>query len=199
MAGISLPAGNSGGGGVTSLNSQTGAVSITSNDASVTISAPGGNVDLSVASSGSSSFAKYIDSQTAGTAGGTFTSGAARTRPLTEDYDPDGIGSVSSNQVTLQAGTYIVHAVGVGHAVDKHQISWVSVSGDSVTVLGTIGNCANIGIHSQSTLKGRFVLTQESVFELQHECTLTKATDGFGEAGNLNTEIFAFVELEKVA
>ena len=45
------------------------------------------------------------------TNGGTFTSGAFRTRDSnTEVADPDNIVSISSNQFTLGAGNYLIEA-----------------------------------------------------------------------------------------
>ena len=71
-------------------------------------------------------FASYAiigDQKSAGTEGGTFTSGAWQTRDLnTEISDPDGIISISSNQFTLAAGTYLVNASAPAHKVNGHQI-----------------------------------------------------------------------------
>lgn len=48
----------------------------------------------------------------ANTAGYSLTSGAFRTVPVnTEDFDPDGIVTLSSNQFTLAAGTYMIHCI----------------------------------------------------------------------------------------
>ena len=56
-----------------------------------------------------SSFAKYTYSTTNGGATPAYTSGAWRTVEFnTEDFDPDAIGSLASNQITLAAGTYKV-------------------------------------------------------------------------------------------
>ena len=52
---------------------------------------------------------------------GTFTSGAYRTRALNvHAYDPDNIVSLSSNQFTLQAGTYIIRWSCLAFQVDHH-------------------------------------------------------------------------------
>jgi hypothetical protein len=55
------------------------------------------------------SVAILADQKSASTQGGSITSGAWRTRDLnTEVSDVDGIVSISSNQFTLQAGTYTI-------------------------------------------------------------------------------------------
>ena len=56
------------------------------------------------------SIAIYTYKQNVGTAGGTNGSGSSwHTYPFnTESFDPDGIGALSSNQVTLQAGKYLI-------------------------------------------------------------------------------------------
>ncbi len=60
-------------------------------------------------SSGFVSYAAICNEQPSGTEGGTFTSGAWRVRDLnTEIADPDGIVSISSNQFTLGAGSYLI-------------------------------------------------------------------------------------------
>ena len=56
-------------------------------------------------------YIKLSDVKSAGTAGGTFTSGSWQTRTLnTEDSDTGGNCSLSSNQFTLDAGTYEINA-----------------------------------------------------------------------------------------
>lgn len=203
MSGISLPAGNNGGGGVTSLNSQTGEVTITSDDASVTISASGGDVDLSV-SSGASSYARIIESQTSGTDGGTFTLGAYRTRVLnTVAEDDDSIvTSLSSNQFTLAAGTYRIRAMAPGAFVDHHKARLQNITDGTTEILGTSADSTSTSSRhtNHSYVLGRFTIASSKTFELQHRCSVTGSTVGFGEScGFGDDEIYTVVELWKEA
>ena len=65
------------------------------------------------------SYAIICDQKDSTTDGGDFTTGAWRTRNLnTEIADPDGIVSISSNQFTLQAGTYLIKWSAPAYDVD---------------------------------------------------------------------------------
>ena len=67
------------------------------------------------------SYARISDNKGSATQGGTFSSGGWRTRDLqTEEEDPDGIVSISSNQFTLQAGTYYISAMACAINVNNH-------------------------------------------------------------------------------
>ena len=48
------------------------------------------------------------DQKDSATGGGTFNSGDWRTRDLNQEIDSDGIVTLSSNQFTLGAGTYLI-------------------------------------------------------------------------------------------
>ena len=86
---------------------------ITLGDSGDTFTVPAG---ATIANSGTatgfglfSSYAIITDQKTSGTEGGTATSGAWRTRDLqTEIADPDSIVSITTNEFTLGAGTYLI-------------------------------------------------------------------------------------------
>ena len=149
-------------------------------------------------------FASYAiigDQKSAGTEGGTFTSGAWQTRDLnTEISDADGIVSISSNQFTLAAGTYLVNASAPAHKVNGHQIRLYNTTDSSTVAFGTTeiahasDNCGN-----RSFVSARFTISGSKVYEIQHRCGTTRATDGFmrvhtnfGEG-----ELFTLVEIYK--
>lgn len=150
---------------------------------------------------GTLSYLNYQDQQAQNTQGGTFTSGAWRTRVLnTEVSDTGGYGSLSSNQITLTAGTYIIRASAPAWAVGRHQIRLQNVT-DATTVLvgrqGFIDIGATGGVNI-SELTGKFTIGASKALELQHQCETTKSTNGFGIAANFTTEVYAVVELWKV-
>jgi hypothetical protein len=147
-------------------------------------------------------YAKLSDTQSSGTDGGTFTSGAWQTRVLnTEDSDVDGIVSISGNQFTLQSGTYLIRAEAPGHQVDQHKIRLRNIT-DSADTL--VGNVALSGSGSSATtyslVCGRFTIISAKAFEIQHRGATTAATTGFGVNTAFSvSEVYTVVELWKIA
>ncbi len=147
--------------------------------------------------------ANYIlirDEQTSGTAGGTATSGSFETRTLnTEVIDGPSAATLSSNQITLVAGSYIIRAVAPAFQVNSHQARWQNVTDATTTVIGTSEIATspdNVG--TSSLVVGHFTIASSKAFELQHRVTTTKATNGHGDPAIFGTEVYAIVELWKV-
>ena len=160
--------------------------------------------DGTIAKTSDISFTAYAviaDQKTSGTDGGTFTSGAWRTRDLnTEVTDVDNIVSISSNQFTLQAGTYLIKARATGYDCDRHQLRIRNIT-DASTVRCGISNFVNqtYNVFSTAVVVGRTTISGAKVFELQHQAQSTKTTFGLGVASNFTTEVFAEVEIYKEA
>lgn len=142
------------------------------------------------------------DQKATGTDGGTFTNGAWRTRDLnTEMHDTGGDASVSSNQITLKAGTYKVRASAPCWSVGKNVAKIYDTTGAADLVIGS-GAYASTTTGSEviAEVVGRFTIAVESVIELQHYGTTTKASTGFGVNNNFTSfEVFSSVELWKEA
>ena len=156
-------------------------------------------VIYSVATGGATDkpYALIEDQRTQNTPGGTFTSGAWQTRTLNQEVtDAKGIASLAANQITLQAGTYKFRASAPASAVDRHQIRLYNITDASATKIGTSEIAAG-SAQTRSVVSVRFTITAAKVFELQHRCETTRATDGFGNEANLTTEIFARIEIMK--
>lgn len=144
------------------------------------------------------------EQQSSGTAGGTFTSGAWRTRALnTTVANPNSVlVSLASNQFTLATGTYYIdaYAVGLQCSVHKTKIANITDVTDSL-----IGGNAQSGAGSNYSLSPSFVrglvtIAAQKTFELQHRCVTTKATDGMGLAGSFSVaEVYAQVLIWKIA
>jgi len=144
----------------------------------------------------------YQDRKTSNTAGGTFTSGAWRTRDLnTEVADTGNNGSVTSNQITLAAGTYRCQASAPGYYVRFHQARLQDITHSTTLLTGTseFNDAASSGQTTRSIVVGRFTLSGSTVIELQHQCSQTNATSGYGAAANFGTEVYSIVELWKDA
>ena len=165
--------------------------------------------NLSFANKGKfASYAVICDQKAQGTGGGTFTLGAWRTRDLnTEIADADGIVSISNNQFTLQAGTYLVNASAPARKVTTNQTALYNVTDSSYTQYGTveIAHISYIG-GSRSVISARFTISSAKAFEIRHFSSHTQATNGFGTnfgssdattAGGV--AIFTIVEIFKEA
>jgi len=124
--------------------------------------------------------------------GGTFTAGAWRTRDINQKKaDTGGHCSIAANQITLAAGTYIFSANVPAISVDGHQARLQNIT-DGVTVLigGSAYSFPAGAAQTDSVIKGRFTIAAQKTFEIQHYCATTKATIGFGVAGNFATEVY---------
>jgi hypothetical protein len=137
-----------------------------------------------------------IHDEAQNTDGGGFTCGGGFvTRTLdNEVVDTGSHSSLASNAITLGAGTYRISARAAAFDVDEHTLRWQDTDAPSTIVEGDSAD-SPAGVQTWAHLNGRFTIASSTVFELQHECTTTQATDGFGQATNLGVETYAVVEL----
>lgn len=139
------------------------------------------------------------DEKAQNTAGGTFTSGAWRTRDLNvEVIDTGGYCTLSSNQFTLASGTYEIQAIAPANCVDMHQTRLQNITDGTTTIIGS-NAWASSGLYfnTDSLVVGRFTITSTKTFEIQHRCAVTNATFGFGGLSNFTTEVYTQVFLRK--
>jgi hypothetical protein len=140
----------------------------------------------------------YIrEEQALGTNGGTFTSGAWRTRTLnTSVSDAFGfVSSLSANRITLGAGTYRFRASAPANYVNQHQTRLYNVTDAAAVANGTSAYASTAaGMTTRSTVTGRFTIGSPKAFELQHYCTTTQAANGFGVAAGFVTEVYSEIE-----
>jgi hypothetical protein len=143
------------------------------------------------------------EEQSANTHGGTFTSGAWRTRVInTEVSDAGGHCSIGSNQITLAAGTYECRISAPALAVESHKARLYNISDSADELIGQSQYTSSLtNAQNESVIVGRFTITASKIFEVQHRCQTTKATVGFGVAANLDSkiEIYTIAEFRKVA
>jgi len=141
------------------------------------------------------------DQQTNGTSGGTFTSGAWRTRTLNTAITNEISGaSLSSNQITLPAGTFWIEASAPAVSVQEHKAKLVNISDVSDTILGTSAFASNANTGATcSSVSGRFTIAGAKVFEIQHQGSTTKSTTGFGRPSTFSViEVYSDVKIWKV-
>tara|TARA_A200000159_G_scaffold107844_1_gene100575 strand:- start:184 stop:732 length:549 start_codon:yes stop_codon:yes gene_type:complete len=134
--------------------------------------------------------ALLADVKSANTAGGTFTAGDWYTRDLnTEVYDPDGITSLSNNQFTLQPGTYIIEWSCVFFDVQLTNTRLYDQTGTAVvgTGMSMYGNPPDNG-YGICNGSCQVTPTVASAYKVQHRCTSTKSSTGFGLASNMGID-----------
>ena len=144
-----------------------------------------------------SSYAIIADQKAQNTDGGTFTTGAWRERDLqTEIADPDSIVSISANQFTLAAGTYLIRWVCPCWNVRDQQSRLYNVTDTSEVAVGASNDATYFG---DSTGSARVTITGSTVFSIEHQASSTIATNGLGAAANFGTEQYTTVEIYKEA
>jgi hypothetical protein len=144
------------------------------------------------------------------TAGGTFTSGAWRTRDLNiKVADTGGDCTLAANQFTLAAGTYYIRASAPAYCVEDHKIRLHETTSTLSDIIGTseFAYFYAVSCYSQtrSFIVGTFTVTpahvtaNQNIFEIQHRCTNTYATHGLGNASGFGViEVYTIVELWKL-
>jgi hypothetical protein len=162
-----------------------------------------GSAWVAVAGGGGSSTtsAVFSNSKASGTDDGTFTSGAWRTRDLnTTDFNNITSASLASNQITLPAGTYNVIGNAPAFKVNNHQSRWYNITDSAVVQLGQNAYVANGALNTTiSPVNASFTIAASKVFELQHRCTTTVTSEGFGVNAGWGTEVYSTVQITKVA
>ena len=137
------------------------------------------------------------DQKLSGTVAGTFTSGAWQTRTLNARFDPNSYCTLSSNQFTLAAGTYRVWASAPAVEVSQHQIRLQNITGNVTLLTGSSEYCGS-SVQTSSIIVGQFTIAASQALALQHRCSTTVSSVGFGNPCGFGTEVYATVQLERV-
>ena len=119
----------------------------------------------------------------------------------TEIYDPDSIVSISSNQFTLGAGTYIIEWDCIFFDVGINNTRLYDVTGSASVQAGmsTYGNPADNG-YGVATGSAQVTPTASNTYKIQHRCASTKSSTGFGLATNVGEdEQYVRVKITKLA
>lgn len=142
------------------------------------------------------------DEKAANTAGGTFTSGAFQQRTLnTAVRNVISGASTGSNLFSLPAGTYYVEWEAPAYKVVKHQTRLLNATDATVVETGTTAyTAAADDVMSVSRGGAVFTLSTLKSFQIDHQSSATRATDGFGIAANVGAkEVYTWVNVWKVA
>jgi hypothetical protein len=116
---------------------------------------------------------------------GTFTSGAWRTRSInTVKINSITGASLTANQITLPFGNYFMFGEFPAYSVGHVLLQVYNITGTQKLIEGQqVYAYTGTGGHTVLSLfSGYFSITEESVIEIQHYCTSTLATSGFGNA-----------------
>jgi len=147
-----------------------------------------------------SSYAIIADQKSQNTNGGTFTSGAWRTRDLqTETYDGIGL-TISSDEFTLPAGNYLISWAAMAGRCAKHQSRLYDVTGTAQVGVGS--SCvepsdATYVWQVESSGAARVTPSGSNAYRIEHRCETTRADVGFGTPANFTTEQYTLVTILK--
>jgi len=149
---------------------------------------------------GVTAFAKIVDQKGWNNHGGTFTSGAWRTRDLnTILFDGDLIGNttgaigvtVNSNAFTLPSGTYTIDYTVPSFRINRTSCRLYNVTDSEVVGGGTTiipNSCMYyynnfIASHRVVGVSPKITLTSSTEFRVEHQCSYTISSYGFGYQG----------------
>lgn len=147
----------------------------------------------------SGGYIRLHDSKSSGADGGTFTQDVWQKRTLTEDIDTENNVSVSSSVITLDAGTYDCHIRCSAYDIKRHKSRLRNTADNDTAVIGSTEYCSDVdNVANHSVIQGRFTITAQKTFEVQHQCTQTKASNGWGlGTGTGEAEIYCVAEFWK--
>jgi hypothetical protein len=156
-----------------------------------------------VAPAGGVTVAAFSDQKAANTQGGTFTSGAWRTRDINTTVGANGISgaSIGSNQITLAAGTYLIQGSAPAYDVNQHMTRLYNITDSAVSIDGgSAYTDATDTVVTHSPFSGVVTIAATKVFEVQHYAATTSSTFGFGiAANNGSVETYTQITILKVA
>lgn len=148
---------------------------------------------------GAGTVERYVisDVKLSGTHGGTFTKNVWQTRDLNTLNSYGSSCSLSSNQVTITAGTYMIDARAPAYKVQNHKAIWYNITDSTTDIVGTTA-CTDIDC-TWSHIHGILTLGSTKTFELRHYCSRITITNGFGNACGFGVnEVYSTVIITKM-
>ncbi len=154
-------------------------------------------------SGGASETAIINETQVSGTAGGTGTVSTWNTRILNTVQTPQSWLSLSSNQFTLQPGTYQIYATAPASQVQIHKSKLYDITNTADVLIGSSeysGFSGGVGAQSESIIAGQFTVLSPTTFEIQHNITVSTGTQDFGIQSSFasTSEVYTQVEITKI-
>ena len=137
------------------------------------------------------------EQQSVGTNGGTFTAGSWQQRNLTNISTVGDAITLSNNRFTLAPGLYSLQITAPAYQVGSHQIRLQNVTNNTTALWGTSAfSSNNSGSQTSSGILAQLSVSLPTTFEIQHQCSITEANDGFGIAtGFGDFEVYTTVRI----
>jgi len=109
--------------------------------------------------------------------------------------------SVSSNDVTLPSGTYIIDGYANAFRVNRHFLRWYNSTDTSYTINGqSMFADASNEVQNLAVISGRFTISAQKTFALMHYTqTNNSQTNALGIASNETTNHYVNLRIWKVA
>ncbi len=155
---------------------------------------------LPVVESGSKISVAFVkDVKASGVSAGGCTAGGWITRDLNTLSGDTASVSIAGNQITLQAGSYMIDAKVPGYLINQHQAKLFNVSAASDAIIGSASRShPTYGGVSNSIIMGQVVVAGPTIFQIEHRCSFTKADYGFGLASGFGSEVYTQVKITKI-
>jgi len=149
--------------------------------------------------------------------GGTFNSGDWKSRLLNQKNDPQSFVTLDSSNGdwSLAAGNYKIRWSAPAHGVERHQTRLLYANNSSFNsssnvlgssqqawdglVLTQSGEDQEIVEDNRSFGEAVVTVTETTYFKIQHQCSGTRTTTGFGFAANFGNEVYTIVSIEDLA
>lgn len=131
--------------------------------------------------------------------GGTATSGSYEIRDLNVQEGLSTFASLSSNQITLTKGKYVITGSAPAFSCNTHQIRLYDVTNSAVLAHGTSEFSSSVdNTQTRSSLDTVLTITESTTIRLEHRVSSTKAGDGYGLATGFNEEVYSTLKIQKV-
>ena len=125
--------------------------------------------------------AVFRDEKPANSRGGSFVSGAWRTRDVNTLECSGDWCLLSNNQLILTSGTYLFFCSCPAFAVRNHQAGLYNVSAGAFVAMGTVMyTYESYAGNNQSHVTALLSLSEAQIFEIRHQGYYTRDDDGFG-------------------
>jgi hypothetical protein len=142
------------------------------------------------------------DEKSSNTAGGSCSATSDNQRDLNTILTNEITGaSLSSNVITLPAGTFFISASSPTNRGGTNRAHLFNTADNSIELLGTSENTqTGDTTPTRSFINGRFTISAQKTFRIRHYTTAAKADNGLGiQANDSRTEVYTDVLIWKVA